>query len=228
MAKLGRPLRLLSHEPRQLGRLLHPPSAGPLCRTVHWLLLFCRGPPPPGAAPAPAPGGSGLSSPLPAPRNGPSPTSLAPGRFWRIIYGRQLLSTPATAPAAPAPAPAPVRLPTGAAPVLPVANQHMMITRSKQSFQQLALFTTAPLSHISRSYCVCPCGPMEAEYSALLANYTWDLIPQPPRSNVVIGKWVFKHKFKANGTFECYKSRWVFMVSLNALVLTSPRPSVLL
>ena len=26
----------------------------------------------------------------------------------------------------------------------------------------------------------------------LTSNYTWDLIPQPPRSNVVIGKWAFR------------------------------------
>jgi hypothetical protein len=50
---------------------------------------------------------------------------------------------------------------------------------------------------------------MEAEYSALLANNTWDLIPRPPRTNVVTGKWVFKHKFKADGSFERYKARWV-------------------
>jgi hypothetical protein len=50
---------------------------------------------------------------------------------------------------------------------------------------------------------------METEFSALLANNTWDLLPRPPRANVVTGKWVFKHKFKTDGTLERYKARWV-------------------
>jgi hypothetical protein len=29
------------------------------------------------------------------------------------------------------------------------------------------------------------------------------------RTNVVTGKWIFKHKFKADGTLERYKTRWV-------------------
>jgi len=47
------------------------------------------------------------------------------------------------------------------------------------------------------------------EYDALLMNHTWDLVPRPPQSNVVSGKWVFKHKFMADGTLERYKARWV-------------------
>jgi hypothetical protein len=50
---------------------------------------------------------------------------------------------------------------------------------------------------------------MQAEFSALVSNHTWDLLPRPPRSNVVTGKWIFKHKFKADGSFERYKARWV-------------------
>jgi histone deacetylase 1/2 len=76
-----------------------------------------------------------------------------------------------------------------------------------------ALFQAAPLSPIPRTYRAALSDPnwraaMEAEYSALLANNTWDL-PRPPRANVVIGKWVFKHKFKADGSLERYKAIWV-------------------
>jgi histone deacetylase 1/2 len=31
---------------------------------------------------------------------------------------------------------------------------------------------------------------MEEEYAALLVNQTWDLVPRPPGSNVVTGKWI--------------------------------------
>jgi len=31
-----------------------------------------------------------------------------------------------------------------------------------------------------------------------------------PKPNAVTGKWVFKHKFKADGSLERYKGRWVF------------------
>jgi hypothetical protein len=42
-----------------------------------------------------------------------------------------------------------------------------------------------------------------------MSNGTWDLVPQPQGSNVVTGKWVFTHKFRADGTFGRYKARWV-------------------
>ena len=50
---------------------------------------------------------------------------------------------------------------------------------------------------------------MEDEYAALLSNKTWDLIPRPPRANVVTGKWIFKHKLNSDGTLDKYKARWV-------------------
>jgi hypothetical protein len=50
---------------------------------------------------------------------------------------------------------------------------------------------------------------MEDEYGALMSNGTWDLVPRPQSSNVVTGKWVFTHKFHADGTFDRYKARWV-------------------
>jgi hypothetical protein len=46
------------------------------------------------------------------------------------------------------------------------------------------------------------------EYVALLSNSTWDLIPWPLGANVVTGKWIFKHKLKADGSLDRYKARW--------------------
>jgi hypothetical protein len=50
---------------------------------------------------------------------------------------------------------------------------------------------------------------MEEEYAALKSNGTWDLVPRPPGANVVTGKWIFMHKFNADGTLSRYKARWV-------------------
>jgi hypothetical protein len=50
---------------------------------------------------------------------------------------------------------------------------------------------------------------MDNEYCALLKNKTWTLVPRPPRTNVVTGKWVFRHKNRADGSLERYKGRWV-------------------
>jgi hypothetical protein len=47
------------------------------------------------------------------------------------------------------------------------------------------------------------------ENEALLSNSTWDLVPRLPRANVVVGKWIFKHKLKADGSLDRYKARWV-------------------
>jgi histone deacetylase 1/2 len=51
---------------------------------------------------------------------------------------------------------------------------------------------------------------MEEEYTTLLANQTWDLVPRPPGSNIVTGKWIWTHKRRADGSLERYKARWVF------------------
>jgi hypothetical protein len=50
---------------------------------------------------------------------------------------------------------------------------------------------------------------MEEEYEALLSNNMWDLVPRPPRANVITSKWIFKHKLKADCPLDWYKAHWV-------------------
>jgi hypothetical protein len=50
---------------------------------------------------------------------------------------------------------------------------------------------------------------MEEKYAALLANHTLDLVSRPPDTNVVTGKWLFRHKLTSDGSLDRYKARWV-------------------
>jgi hypothetical protein len=89
-----------------------------------------------------------------------------------------------------------------------------MTTRGKSGLRFPALFEASALCPILRTYRAARTDPnwrsaMEQEYSALIGNHTWDLLPRPPHCNVVTGKWVFKHKFKGDGSLERYKGRWV-------------------
>jgi hypothetical protein len=104
-------------------------------------------------------------------------------------------------------------------PVTPSENPHRMVTRAKDGFQVLsdrlilAATTMSPTpSPIPSSVCAALTDPnwratIEDEYEALMSNGTWDIVPQPQGSNVITGKWVFTHKFRADGTFDCYKTR---------------------
>nr|GEZ27946.1 ribonuclease H-like domain-containing protein [Tanacetum cinerariifolium] len=47
------------------------------------------------------------------------------------------------------------------------------------------------------------------EYNALITNGTWVLVPRPANVNVIRSKWLFKHKFHADGSLRRYKARLV-------------------
>ena len=50
---------------------------------------------------------------------------------------------------------------------------------------------------------------MVDKFQALMDNDTWRLVPRPPGANVVSGKWIFRHKFHADGSLAWHKARWV-------------------
>ena len=50
---------------------------------------------------------------------------------------------------------------------------------------------------------------MESEYSSLLKNDTWDLVPPPEGKNIVGSRWVLKVKRDENGCIDRFKARLV-------------------
>ncbi|MCO5564246.1 hypothetical protein L7F22_017904 [Adiantum nelumboides] len=50
---------------------------------------------------------------------------------------------------------------------------------------------------------------MHAELDAIERNKTWTLVPRPPKRKVVSTKWIFKTKYKADGSLNKHKARLV-------------------
>lgn len=47
------------------------------------------------------------------------------------------------------------------------------------------------------------------EIEALIHNKTWTLVPRPPASNIVGSNWVYRTRYKLDGSVECFKARIV-------------------
>jgi hypothetical protein len=50
---------------------------------------------------------------------------------------------------------------------------------------------------------------MDEEYSSLMMNHTWDLVPPRKEVNLIDNRWVFKVKKKVDGSVERMKARLV-------------------
>jgi hypothetical protein len=50
---------------------------------------------------------------------------------------------------------------------------------------------------------------MDEEYSVLMDNNTWDLVPLPKGRNIVRCRWIYRTNIAANGEIKKYKSRLV-------------------
>jgi hypothetical protein len=115
----------------------------------------------------------------------------------------------------------PVHKPPRVVVITPLLNHHSMVTRAKAGFRMpphpLVFTTATPLTTpsliLSLIYSMLA-DPhwhttMEEEYAALMSNYTWELVPQPHGSNIMIDKWIFTHRFLSDGTINYYKAHWI-------------------
>ena len=172
--------------------------------------------PPPDDEPDPAlllPGGRG---PVP-----PSPSSASPppGGCGHVPPpGLPVAPFPRTYSRRPQPVPAPSAVPTAPAPQAATPSPPLTRTRTgaipRVSYEGLAATSSPSPSPLPANYRSALAdanwrAAMMAEYQALVDNDTWCLVPCPPGANVVTGKWIFRHKFHADGSLARHKARWV-------------------
>ena len=50
---------------------------------------------------------------------------------------------------------------------------------------------------------------MVEEYSSIMTNDVWEVVPRPQDRSVVDSRWIYKIKYAADGTVEKYKARFV-------------------
>ena len=50
---------------------------------------------------------------------------------------------------------------------------------------------------------------MQEEYDSIMKNQTWDLVDRPAKRKIIGTKWVWKAKYKSDGSLEKYKARLV-------------------
>jgi hypothetical protein len=167
--------------------------------------------------------------PLPPPQErhylttyGPSPsTSAACFADLAVVYHRRETTTPASSDvSASRSEPSvyhPVAIHHDLGHVHPMVTQRAVgVLRHIDRLILVADTTSTPLdaSPVPSSVHAALAGPhwhraMEEEYTSLLVNHTWDLVPCPPGTNVVTSNWLFRHKMTLDGSLNRYKARWV-------------------
>nr|GEU97106.1 ribonuclease H-like domain-containing protein [Tanacetum cinerariifolium] len=94
---------------------------------------------------------------------------------------------------------------------------HPIVTRfrveTNRPTKRLNLHVSS-ISPLPKSYCDAFNDPnwqnaMHDEYTALIKNKTWTLVPRPSDTNIVRCMWLFRHKYLADGTLSRYKARLV-------------------
>jgi hypothetical protein len=150
-----------------------------------------------------------------------SPSLLPPSPPWLTVTHHT------TSPSAPAQtsgissslsaSPSSNPTPSASSPTSPPSRTHPMVLRPRtmsrreahvvsrqKDFLQLEPHTF----HQAVSYNVWK-EAMHSEFTALLANKTWSLVPRSSAQNVIGNKWVFRIKRKSDGSIERYKARLV-------------------
>lgn len=146
-------------------------------------------------------------------RHRPSSTDFQQLPSSAFEFFQQSASTPVAPVSTPPQTPAPTA-PTSTTARTRPAHLRQQPKQTKHFFHES--FHTTPTSHVHEptSFSAANKDPhwrqaMADEYSALLRNGTWTLVPPPSQSNVVDCKWVYKVKRDQTGAITRYKARLV-------------------
>jgi histone deacetylase 1/2 len=90
-------------------------------------------------------------------------------------------------------------------------NNHSMITRGKTGNLKPKAFLTEmePQSVKTAMADSRWLQAMKEEYTALMKNNTWSLVPLPPHKKAIGCKWLFRVKENPDGTVNKFKARLV-------------------
>ncbi|RVW86355.1 Retrovirus-related Pol polyprotein from transposon RE1 [Vitis vinifera] len=131
------------------------------------------------------------------------------------------ISSTFTPPHLPSSTPALINSPNLSAPSSPAAlsppplplNTHPMVTRAKSGIHKKRSFivqhTTEPCTYSQASKNDSWVQAMNREYQALLRNNTWSLVPPPSSAHIVGCSWIYKLKYRPDGSIDRHKARLV-------------------
>ena len=154
------------------------------------------------------------------PPNAPPPASLGPTTAPLAQTLSPPHSPPSAHPSDPAPntqtppQPSPQPTPPHSVPQQPPRTMRTRamdgITKPKQLFN-LNTTSIVPIPKTPHLALSIPewYDAMQNEFSALINNETWELVPRRSDMNIIRSMWLFKHKFRSDGSLERYKARLV-------------------
>ncbi|KAL6316296.1 hypothetical protein AAG906_017928 [Vitis piasezkii] len=91
-------------------------------------------------------------------------------------------------------------------------NQHPMVTRAKNGINKKKAYFSSHISEPTTFTQVVKDSnwvlAMEKEFFALQRNKTWHLVPPPSNGNIIGCKWVYKLKYKPDGTLAHCKASY--------------------
>ena len=97
--------------------------------------------------------------------------------------------------------------------ILQSLDQTKTISRDRYPLPQCYSITSGPISeptdYSSASQQSNWVQAMKDEYTALVRNWLWWLVPHPPNRPVIGCKWVYKTKFSPDGSVDRFKARLV-------------------
>ncbi|CAA7028521.1 unnamed protein product [Microthlaspi erraticum] len=149
----------------------------------------------------------------PSPLNAPQVTSPSPPPFPPAPP-----SPPPSPPSPPPPPSPPTQSPSPSPPPPAPPVHHAMNTRSKSGIIKprlpLCLHTDVtisplPSSHIQAAKDSHWNNAMTEEYDAQIKRKSWVLVPRPVATNIISSLWLYRHKFRADGSLYRYKARLV-------------------